>query len=222
MNPISAPLSLGEVLSRSWRLLVPRLPLLVGLQLTAVLPAFLFPLLLGDLPEQPTPEQVFNYFFPGFFLLMILIGLLSMVATGATVRVLAEVRDEQPVTFADAYGDALAKFFPLLWTQVCTSVTLLAAAIALALPWILLSSIAGEMGWGLGVFIVVFLIMAPLVYLLLRLVFAFSVVVMIEDESGFGAVRRSFELSDGHVLRILGRCQVLCWQVEVCACGKGR
>lgn len=204
MNPTPARLSLGDVLSTSWRLLAPRFSLLVGLQLTVVLPAFLVPFLLGAPPENGTPEQVLNYLFPGFFLLMLMVGLLSLVATGATVRVLAEVRDDRPVTFADAYGDALAKFFPLLWTQICTGLTMLAALVVLVTPWVVLSFFVGDLGWALGVFIAIFLVLAPLLYLGLRLIFAFSILVMIEDEWGFGAVRRSFELAEGHVKRILG------------------
>lgn len=131
----------------------------------------------GDEPVDPLEGGASK----GLFLFLSTAGawvLFSQVARGAAIRAAASVMRKEEASVADALDPAFTRMGGL----IALAMTLFALAALVTVPVI---------GW----------ILAP--YLTLRIALAFEVF-MIEDTSPLNALRRSWELTRGRLLRLLG------------------
>ncbi len=177
-TPRFEAMTAGMVLDRAMRLYARNFPLLVGIIALAYIPYYI---LLGFLTwvGQANPDDVglVALALLGFSMLMMVLWLLVLpLSTGATSFAVSEKYLQRPVTIFSAYSLAFKRFWPVLGSQLLVGLAVAAGTIACIVPGIFL-----WLCWS---------VVVP--------------VVMLEQQGPFDSMRRSWDLTEGFRLKILG------------------
>jgi hypothetical protein len=207
-------MSVGDILNRSVRLLLARLPAFYAINLIVLVPVLLAQLLMGALqtsPFNPNDQAQLGMFLGvlGIALLLLLAGLVVQpLGEGATLYVVWQEFVDLPAGVGKALRFALRRFLQLFLTSLMRMLVVGAAGVVGALigcvPGMM---IAMALGPAVGAIIATVIIMIPAVlagFIVWIFLIFIPEVVIVEGIWGPEAFSRSVALTKGFRLRITG------------------
>jgi hypothetical protein len=173
-------MTVGDILDRSMRLLMARLPTFYVINLITMSPMIAFqlalPLISGQASEGVTSPEAGMIALLGMLAAIFLYLILQPLGTAAILHIIAQEFVDRSVTLGDAFSFAFRRFGPLLGTSILAGLTI-----------------------GLGFL----LCMVPGILFAIWYAFVAQVVV-VEGLSGGAAMTRSKDLTEGYRGRVFG------------------
>lgn len=210
------PLSLAELLDRAFGIYRRHFPLFVGIM---ALPSLVMLVLsvgmqLADAPRppmsgaEPDPAELIGAAIWGisaFTAMMILYWVTYAVALGGSTYAVSKLYREQAPTIAESYGSLRGRVGRLAWLLFIVFVRLFGVMLLFGIAAAFLATFFGMLTPVLAVVVAV-AALAVAMLLFCWMVLRYSVVVppaVLEDNTARESVRRSIDLTRGHLLRVL-------------------
>ena len=204
--PILRPLAFGEVLDSAFTLYRRNFGTFVA---TALLPtlAVLAAFLAAGLHRAPVDVVMQTAAAAGFFLVMIVAVLASLVMWGALTHLASQAYGGLSATAGEGLRVGVRRFFPMLGAMVVSWVLLMVAVFAVVMVVAVVAMVAGmALGAAASVVVAVIVGLGVLAFFLLAVALLFAVfpAVVVEGKGPVSAIARSIELSRGALGRLVG------------------